>query len=158
MLERITYLDVKRRKRYRVFVYGTLLSTGPNHAQYLRQKNHEVEDIGMYEVKGELWVWGALPFMLPDRPNGVVYGEMYGVDEHTLNRLDRLEAIKQGERPRFDWYSHAIVEGRDIINGERMSALAYVFTLVPPSLRHSCMRIVEGDYLNWLNAKVPYAG
>ena len=154
MLERITYRDPRNRARVRVFVYGTLVSGGPNHEQYLRQKGHDSEYIGAYTTKGELWVWGALPFMIPATPiiqsEDTVFGEIWGVDMHTLARLDRLEGIEPTHKPSFEWYAHQVVRCEDIINGEITSALTYVFQIVPRALKMSCIKLPQGDYLEWL--------
>lgn len=155
MLERITYRDPRNRARVRVFVYGTLVSGGPNHEQYMRQKGHDSEYIGAYTTPGELWVWNAIPFMIPASPvihtGEDVFGEIWGVDMHTLARLDRLEGIEPTHKPSFEWYAHQVVKCTDIINGEITNALAYVFQIVPRRLKQSCVKLPDGDYLEWLN-------
>lgn len=71
----------------RVFVYGTLMRGQANHKSYLL----ESEYIGDGEISGyALYDVGCFPGIVVETDDKVK-GEVYFVDEETLNKLDLLE-------------------------------------------------------------------
>ena len=76
----------------RVFVYGTLLSGEPNHRVLA---DAELLGEASTEPAFHLVDLGAFPALVPGGKTAVA-GEVYKVDNATLDRLDRLEG-----HPRF---------------------------------------------------------
>lgn len=74
-----------------VFVYGTLLRKQSNHRLLARS-----EFVSTAEVRGiEMFVThGAFPYCtVTQNPDHVVKGELFSVDERTLDDLDALEGV-----------------------------------------------------------------
>lgn len=93
--------------RTRVFVYGTLKEGHGNHAYFLAD-NPGVERLGRCYISGDYRMYsnGAFPMVTrgsnQDRVHHIV-GEVYEVDEETLDALDVLEGHP-------DWYCREKVE------------------------------------------------
>lgn len=90
----------------RVFVYGTLKEGHGNH-EYLLAGNPGVQKLGRCYVTGDFDMYsnGAFPIVTmgdSDRQTHIV-GEVYEVDEDTLDALDALEGHP-------DWYCRVKVE------------------------------------------------
>lgn len=93
--------------RIRVFVYGTLKEGHGNH-DYFFAGNPEIEKLGRCYITGDFAMYsnGAFPILTqgddPDARECIV-GEVYEVDEVTLDGLDALEGHP-------DWYRRVKVE------------------------------------------------
>lgn len=93
--------------RIRVFVYGTLKEGHGNHAWYLAG-NAGAEKLGRCYISGDYRMYsnGAFPIVTKgDDPSRVshIVGEVYSVDEDTLDALDALEGHPE-------WYCREKVE------------------------------------------------
>jgi gamma-glutamylcyclotransferase (GGCT)/AIG2-like uncharacterized protein YtfP len=75
--------------KHLVFVYGTL-RRGSVRAMSIRfPKSKFIADA---KVSGSLYDLGAYPGLLVNESNSLVIGEVYEVDDETLNKLDDFEA------------------------------------------------------------------
>ena len=72
-----------------VFVYGTLKKGFPNH-HYLRNGNASFVGRGFTKKRFALYV-DLFPYVYPQEEVSHIHGEVYLVDNHTLERLDMLE-------------------------------------------------------------------
>lgn len=72
-----------------VFVYGTLRRGGAG-AMSIRFPNSKF--IAEAKVSGSLYDLGAYPGLLLNEADSLVTGEVYEVDDETLNQLDEFEA------------------------------------------------------------------
>lgn len=72
-----------------VFVYGTL-RRGCARSMSVRFPNSKF--IADAKLSGSLYDLGAYPGLLLDESNSLVIGEVYEVDDETLNELDAFEA------------------------------------------------------------------
>jgi gamma-glutamylcyclotransferase (GGCT)/AIG2-like uncharacterized protein YtfP len=75
--------------KHLVFVYGTL-RRGSAGAMAIRFPNSKF--IAEAQVSGSLYDLGAYPGLLTNESNSLVIGEVYEVDDETLNELDEFEA------------------------------------------------------------------
>ena len=75
--------------KHLVFVYGTLRRGGAG-AMSIRFPDSQF--IADAEVRGSLYDLGAYPGLLLNESNSSVIGEVYEVDDATLNKLDDFEA------------------------------------------------------------------
>lgn len=93
--------------RSRVFVYGTLKQGFGNHEYYLGN-NEAVKYLGRCYITGDFRMYsnGAFPIVTagsdPDRRAHIV-GEVYEIDEYTLDALDALEGHPE-------WYQRIKVD------------------------------------------------
>lgn len=112
-----------------VFVYGTLRKHHGNHA-YLKESRYV--GIGKTVDRYAFYLSG-LPYVAKDPPISRIVGEIYCVDDRTLQRLDRLEGHP-------DFYRRELIEVELGDGGGVISAWIY-FALTPSG------HIVEsGDY------------
>ena len=81
-------IDRKLMTKHLVFVYGTL-RRGQARSMSIRFPNSEY--IVDAKVNGKLYDLGAYPGLLLNASNSVVTGEVYEVDDETLNKLDEFE-------------------------------------------------------------------
>src|SRR5918993_52972 len=72
-----------------VFVYGTLRRGG---AGAMSVRFPGAKFIADAKVRGSLYDLGAYPGLLLDEANSLVTGEVYEVDDETLDKLDEFEA------------------------------------------------------------------
>jgi gamma-glutamylcyclotransferase (GGCT)/AIG2-like uncharacterized protein YtfP len=72
-----------------VFVYGTLRRGGPGE---MSSRFPAAKFIAAAQVAGSLYDLGAYPGLVLNESNSSVLGEVYEVDDKTLNRLDEFEA------------------------------------------------------------------
>ena len=72
-----------------VFVYGTLRRGGAN-AMSMRFPSSKF--VAEAKVSGRLYDLGAYPGLVLNESNSLVTGEVYKVDDETLNKLDDFEA------------------------------------------------------------------
>lgn len=110
-----------------MFVYGTLLRGESNHGLLVRA---ELLGTACTEARYELVDLGGYPAMLPGG-TVPVRGEVWGVDDATLSRLDELEGHPGYYRRR----SLKLDDGR--------SVQAY---LLPREQARGCPRIESGDW------------
>ena len=75
--------------KHLVFVYGTLRRGGVG-AMPIRFPDSKF--IADAKVSGSLYDLGAYPGLILDESNSSVTGEVYEVDDQTLNKLDEFEA------------------------------------------------------------------
>lgn len=104
----------KQISNHNVFVYGTLMRGEANHEYYLTDEsfkgNASASGFEMYDI-------GAFPGIVPG--DGVIPGEIYEVDDETLQRLDYLE----GEGSLYIRESVPVI----MSTGEEDFALIYVY-------------------------------
>jgi gamma-glutamylcyclotransferase (GGCT)/AIG2-like uncharacterized protein YtfP len=81
--------------KHLVFVYGTL-RRGSAHSMSIRFPNSSF--IADAKVSGSLYDLGEYPGLVLSEPNSLVVGEVYEVDEETLNQLDDFEASSNYRR------------------------------------------------------------
>lgn len=98
---------VERGNRTRVFVYGTLKEGHGNH-DYFLAGNPGVEKLGRCYVTGDFAMYsnGAFPIVTQGDNSMAAHhivGEVYEIDEETLDALDALEGHP-------DWYRRVKVE------------------------------------------------
>ena len=75
--------------KHLVFVYGTLRRGG---AGAMLERFPNARFIADAKVGGSLYDLGAYPGLLLNESNSTVTGEVYEVDDQTLNELDDFEA------------------------------------------------------------------
>lgn len=85
--------------KHLVFVYGTLRRGGAG-AMSIRFPDSKF--IAEAKVSGGLYDLGAYPGLLLDESNSSVVGEVYEVDDETLNKLDDFEASSHYRRKQFE--------------------------------------------------------
>lgn len=85
--------------KHLVFVYGTLRRGGTN-AMSIRFP--AAKFIAEAQVSGSLYDLGAYPGLLLDEANSGVMGEVYEVDDETLNQLDEFEASSHYRRKQVE--------------------------------------------------------
>jgi gamma-glutamylaminecyclotransferase len=96
-----------------LFVYGTLKRNFSNHHLLKDSKflgtGRTKEKYAMYE--------SGIPFVVKNEPVSSIYGELYQVDDATLQRLDRLEGHP-------DWYCREQVE---LITATEQTVTAWIY-------------------------------
>lgn len=114
-----------------MFVYGTLMS-GFSNSRLLR--NSLLVDRGTTEEEYTLAV-SSIPFLVEEDGKNYVSGEVYKVDEKTLNAIDQLEGHP-------DWYERKVIS---IITeqGDKLQAWAY---FMQKSKLKTVTVIESGDY------------
>ncbi|HEX8163999.1 MAG TPA: gamma-glutamylcyclotransferase family protein [Pyrinomonadaceae bacterium] len=85
--------------KHLVFVYGTLRRGG---LRAMPDLFPGAEFVGGASVSGCLYDLGAHPGLLAGASGSSVVGELYEVDDETLNRLDDLEAPSHYRRRRIE--------------------------------------------------------
>jgi gamma-glutamylcyclotransferase (GGCT)/AIG2-like uncharacterized protein YtfP len=75
--------------KHLVFVYGTLRS---GNASAMSVRFPEAKLVAAATVSGSLYDLGPYPGLLLGESNALVVGEVYEVDDETLNELDEFEA------------------------------------------------------------------
>ena len=75
--------------KHLVFVYGTLRRGG---AGAMSMRFPDAKFIADAKASGSLYDLGAYPGLILDESNSSVMGEVYEVDDETLNELDDFEA------------------------------------------------------------------
>ncbi|ARI77332.1 gamma-glutamylcyclotransferase [Halobacillus mangrovi] len=77
----------------KVFVYGSLCKSLENH-HYLKDAKLLSEHAWLY---GELFSGFSYYPLLVKNPHAKTFGELYEINENTLNKLDRLEGFNQSD-------------------------------------------------------------
>lgn len=85
--------------KHLVFVYGTLRRGG---AGAMSVRFPDSKFIAEAEVSGRLYDLGAYPGLLLGESDSSVVGEVYEVDDETLNRLDEFEASSHYRRKQVE--------------------------------------------------------
>lgn len=89
----------KLMNKHLVFVYGTL-RRGSAHSMSIRFPNSSF--IADAKVSGSLYDLGEYPGLVLSEPNSSVVGEVYEVDEETLNQLDDFEVSSNYQRQQVE--------------------------------------------------------
>lgn len=122
-----------------VFVYGTLKKGFHNHG-LLEESEYE----GPGKVPGHLYVVGLPYYKKAD--DGVVYGELYRVDDNTLARLDRLEGYNE-HNPERSFYNRIEVDTAIGDNeGYYIEGYDKAFVYEYNGVVHEDARVKEGVY------------
>lgn len=74
---------------YLIFIYGSLRRGS---ARAMSMKFPRSKFVAEARVNGSLYDLGAYPGLLLDNSNSLVIGEVYEVDDETLDELDEFEA------------------------------------------------------------------
>ena len=85
--------------KHLVFVYGTLRRGG---AGAMSVRFPGAKFIADARVGGSLYDLGAYPGLMLDGSDSSVVGEVYEVDDETLNELDEFEASSNYRRKQFE--------------------------------------------------------
>jgi gamma-glutamylcyclotransferase (GGCT)/AIG2-like uncharacterized protein YtfP len=85
--------------KHLVFVYGTLRRDG---ARSMSIRFPDSKFIADAKVSGSLYDLGAYPGLLSNESDSSVTGEVYEVDDETLNELDDFEASSNYRRKQVE--------------------------------------------------------
>lgn len=136
-----------------VFVYGTLLKGEANHNYYLNDDCY----IGKATVSGyDMYNIGAFPGIVPGE--GIIPGELYEVDDATMERLDYLEGegslyiresaqvtMSTGEKTFASIYVYnQSVEGLEKIPAWKQEDYVWYVSYGSNMLRERFMHYIEG--------------
>lgn len=95
-----------------VFVYGTLKAGKLNH-RIIEGNDFLGED---YIQGFDLFCGGGFPWIVPSEASDtLVKGEVYEVDDETLERLDRLEGYSNGYTGFYDRTEVVTTEGKTVL-------------------------------------------
>ena len=123
--------------KHLLFVYGTLRRGG---AQAMPKIFPDSKFIDNANVGGSLYDLGAYPGLLLDESNSLVVGEVYEVDDETLNQLDEIEAAT------FYWRKQV-----EIPVGDSQKA-CWVYEYDPEFYLHRIL-ITSGDWIEYARTK-----
>ncbi len=124
----------------KVFVYGTLLK-GMSRAHVLEYALF----LGHASIPGQLYDLGAYPAVRDAEGEGVVYGELYEVNETTLNRLDAIEGYDVANE------KHSLFIRKQVLVTCLHDAVEHTAdTYLYASLIDTSCRIACGDYRHYL--------
>ena len=104
-----------------IFVYGTLLSGMP-----LSDALAKSDFIGHGKINGALYDLGHYPGLKNINGKGIVYGELYAVDQSTLDKLDQIEGYFPN-RPDHSLYLRQQVGVRPFDGGSTIKAYSYFY-------------------------------
>lgn len=147
-----------------VFVYGTLRRGGVRALPTLFPTS---QDLGPATVKGVLVDFGAFPGLQLVQPGSapmdsrVVHGELYAVDQPTLDRLDEIEVYLPNQLDRSYYFrvpadvargSHGGYSGYSGYggHGEIVQAWTYEYN---PALLESTEIVSSGDWIAYVATK-----
>jgi len=123
-----------------VFVYGTLKQGFPNYEAHLAHAKFlgPARTVDAYPlVSGGQW---HSPYLIDEPGQGhLIHGELFGVDEATLAKLDILESIGKP-----NGYVRAEIMVDHLVEKQRVSALVY---FKPRNTIDVIHRVFENDYL-----------
>lgn len=128
-----------------VFVYGTLRKGG---VRAMPLVVPTCRDYGTAQLNGTLYDLGAFPGLRIDPTGTTVHGELYGVDNAALQRLDAIEQYFP-DRPSESYYVRLPVLVTN--NGESIECWTYEFN---PQYFDVAMPIESGDWISYFAAKV----
>lgn len=128
--------------KHLVFVYGTLRSGGAG-AMSIRFPDSTF--IAEAQVSGSLYDLGAYPGLLLNEANSLVTGEVYEVDDETLNQLDDFEASSNYRRKQVEI----------ALNTHRKLCLTYE---PDPEFYSPRTLITSGDWMEYAKTKTDWPG
>jgi gamma-glutamylcyclotransferase (GGCT)/AIG2-like uncharacterized protein YtfP len=128
--------------KHLVFVYGTLRRGGAS-AMSIRFPNSKF--IAEAKVSGSLYDLGAFPGMLLNESNSLVIGEVYEVDDETLNKLDDFESSS--------YYRRKQVE----ISVGTHRKMGWTYEPNPEFYAHRTL-ITSGDWIEYARTKTDWPG
>lgn len=124
-----------------VFVYGTLLK-GMSRAHMLRSARF----LGHASISGHLYDVGAYPAVREG--DGVVYGELYEVNEAIMNKLDSIEGYDAADE-KHSLFLRKQVSATCLHDAKEYPADTYMYAnLIDASCRVDC-----GDYRRYILEK-----
>jgi len=129
-------------KKHLVFVYGTLRRGGAR-AMSIRFPNSKFIADG--RVSGSLYDLGAYPGLLLNESNSLVIGEVYEVDDETLNKLDDFEASSHYWRKQVE------------ISFDTHKRLCWTYEPNPELFSHRTL-ITSGDWIEYAKTKTDWPG
>lgn len=105
-----------------VFVYGTLRAGEINDIGKAAARNRIAPPqlVGPASVRGRLYDFGHYPGVVPDASAGLVYGDVYEIDDMLVPVLDEIEEVYPGVDGLF--MSRDVVVG---VDGHRLTCLFY---------------------------------
>jgi gamma-glutamylcyclotransferase (GGCT)/AIG2-like uncharacterized protein YtfP len=128
--------------KHLVFVYGTLRRGGAG-AMSIRFPNSKF--IADAKVTGSLYDLGAYPGLLLNESNSSVIGEVYEVDDETLNQLDAFEASSYYLRKQVEIF----------LDTQRKACWIYE----PDPEFYSLHRLItSGDWIEYAKTKTDWPG
>lgn len=129
-----------------LFVYGTLLMSGNEFADYLQA---HCKLIGQGKFKGRLYNAGEYPGAIADASTDqYVYGRIYLIDnpQKVLDVIDRYEGIGANE-PHPHEYTRELI--KVIKDDEVITCWAYLYNWPVNRL----IQIAGGNYVQYINTK-----
>lgn len=120
--------------QHMVFVYGTLRHSHDNH-QLLERAHYY--GIGQTLKDYSMYITGGYPYVVGTEPRYPIVGELYGIDDETLEKLDKMEG-----HPHY--YSRKEIPV--IVDGKEYTAWMYI--RVP----HGVL-MPTGDYKNAIHSR-----
>jgi gamma-glutamylcyclotransferase (GGCT)/AIG2-like uncharacterized protein YtfP len=127
-----------------VFVYGTLRKGGVRAMKLVAPTSRE---LGEAQLRGRLFDLGAFPGLQIDPEAHVVHGELYGVDDAALERLDEIEQYFP-ERPEDSYYVR--IPASVMNDGVRVGCWTYQFN---PQFFDATVQIASGDWISYFATK-----
>lgn len=121
-----------------IFVYGTLLK-GLQRERALSRSQF----IGPAWTQGELYDLGSYPGLTEG--DSKIFGELYSVDQPTLNYLNRMEGY-DSDYPENSLYIRKKITASLVTTGETLEAESYFYNRPVVSSN----RITHGDYRIYL--------
>jgi gamma-glutamylcyclotransferase (GGCT)/AIG2-like uncharacterized protein YtfP len=133
--------EIVKENMHLVFVYGTLRRGG---VRAMSERFPSSEFIGTAQIRGTLYDLGAFPGLLLNETNSLVLGEVYEVDDETLNRLDDIEASS--------YYIRKQVEVS--LGTDRTTCWIYVYD---PQFYSPRTVIASGNWIEYAKTKTDWA-
>ena len=128
--------------KHLVFVYGTLRRGGAG-AMSIGFPNSKF--IAEARVSGSLYDLGAYPGLLTNESNSLVIGEVYEVDDETLNELDEFEAASDYLRKQVE------------ISLGTHRRMCWIYEPNPEFYSHRTL-ITSGDWIEYAKTKTDWPG
>ena len=128
--------------KHLVFVYGTLRRGGAR-AMSIRFPNSKF--IADAKVSGSLYDLGAFPGVLLNESNSLVTGEVYEVDDETLNKLDDIEGSSNYWRKQVE------------ISVGNHRKICWVYEPNPEFYSNRTL-ITSGDWIEYAKTKTDWPG
>lgn len=126
--------------KHLVFVYGTLRRGGAGSMSVKFPNSNFITDA---RVSGTLYDLGAYPGVLLNESNSWVIGEVYEVDDETLNELDDFEASSNYWRKQIE------------ISPGNQSTSCWIYEPDPDFYRHRLL-IKSGDWIEYAKTKTDW--
>ncbi|MBA3247259.1 MAG: gamma-glutamylcyclotransferase [Pyrinomonadaceae bacterium] len=126
--------------KHLVFVYGTLRRGG---LRAMPMIFPAATFIDTATVQGRLYDFGTYPGLLLDESNSSVVGEVYEVDDETLNKLDAIEADSHYWRKQVELS----------VGGRRQIGWVYVYN---PQFYSRLILIESGDWIEYAKTKTDW--